>query len=82
MPVNVFPFNGMSVEAARSFWSEQAWFAQQEISLSNQQRQGLLEYADDYEDHDDMANKVDLAQLLFAKACQAQSMLNEVGQIG
>ena len=81
MPVNVFPFNGMSVEAARSFWSEQAWFAQQEISLSNQQRQGL-EYADDYDDHDDMANKVDLAQLLFAKACWAQSILNEVGQIG
>ena len=81
MPVNVFPFNGMSVDAARSFWSEQAWFAQQEISLSNQQRQGLAN-ADDYDDHDDMANKVDLAQLLFAKACRAQSILNEVGQIG
>ena len=80
MPVNVFPYNGMSVEAARSFWSEQAWFVQQDISLSNQQ--GLLEYADDYEDHDDLANKVNLAQLLFAKACRAQSMLNEAGQLG
>ena len=81
MPVNVFPFNGMSVEAARSFWSEQAWFAQQEISLSNQQRQGL-ENTHDYDDHDDMASKVDLVQLLFTKACWAQSMINEVGQIG
>ena len=29
-----------------------------------------------------MANKVDLAQLLYDKAYQAQSMLNEVGQVG
>ena len=47
MPINVFPYNGMSILAARSFWCEQSWFAQQEISLSNQQQQGFLEYADD-----------------------------------
>ena len=81
MPINVFPYNGMSILAARSFWCEQSWFAQQEISLSNQQQQGFLEYADDIA-REDLDNKVDLAQLLYDKSYRAISMLNEVGQVG